>query len=100
MLVELTQPHKLEAAKKTESRPYYQKEDGGSTREERTAQAIAKLADEAKMVARKKMLQDRVHKEAVAGLSVKIHAYSDDDDDDDDDDGPAEASGRPRTATI
>ena len=43
VLVELTQPHKLEAAKKTESRPYYQKEDGGSTREERTAQAIAKL---------------------------------------------------------
>ena len=43
VLVELTQPHKLEAAKKTESRPYYPKEDGGSTREERTAQAIAKL---------------------------------------------------------
>ena len=44
--------------------------------------------------------QDRVHKEAVAGLSVKIHAYSDDDDDDDDDDDPAEDSGRPRLATI
>ena len=65
-----------------------------------TMSALRQVADEAKMVARKKMLQDRVHKEAVAGLSVKIHAYSDDDDDDDDDDGPAEASGRPRTATI
>ena len=42
MLVELTQPHKLEAAKKTQSRPYYPKEDVGR-RARRTAQAIAKL---------------------------------------------------------
>ena len=43
VLVELTQPHALEATKRTEARPYYPAEDGGSTREERTAQAIARL---------------------------------------------------------
>ena len=66
----------------------------------KSLRAVADEAKQQQMVARKKLLQARVHKEAVAGLSVKIHAYSDDDDDDDDDDGPAEASGRPRTATI
>ena len=68
----------------------------------KSLRAVADEAKQQQMVARKKLLQARVHKEAVAGLSVKIHAYSDDDDDDngDDDDDPAEASGRPRTATI